>query len=132
MVILFAATLLPAAAATPRSSHSSAPARTTVATFRLQVQGGSAGGTTYWVAYGPLAGRWGLIRLHRSGSGLYTARKALPADGRTVFTYLAGQGTVMTKLGPAPGWPVQTIRSVGPTTAPNLPSGTVRWQAPIG
>jgi hypothetical protein len=41
--------------------------------FRLHVVGRPSPGTTFWVAYGPLAGRFGIIRLHAAGSNMYEA-----------------------------------------------------------
>ena|SRR5947209_4576391 len=108
------------------------PERTVLTRFRLHVLGRSVARTTFWVAYGPLADRWGLVRLHAARSGRYAAIQRLPANERTVFAYLAGSGVVATPLGPAPGNPVVTIRLVGPTSASHIGATTVQWHVPTG
>lgn len=102
-----------------------------VATFRLHISGRPSPGTTFWVAYGPLAGKFGLVRLSDAGSGLRVATQALPGTGRTVFAYLAGHGVTMTRHGPAPGNPVVVIRTIGPISPAHLPP-LVQWSAPAG
>lgn len=99
--------------------------------FRLQVTGKPAAGTTFWVAYGPLAGRFGVVRLLPHGAGVYSAWNLLP-EGRTTFVFLAGQGTVQTKAGAEPGGMPTTISLIGPTTAAAVGHMTVHWQAPLG
>ncbi len=105
--------------------------RTGLIAFRLQVAGTPDAGATFWVAYGPLAGKFGIIRLHRNRSGMYVARARLPLHARTVFSYLEGQGTIQARFGLAPGNPVVTIRQVGPMPA-GRPIPPIRWQAPLG
>jgi hypothetical protein len=105
---------------------------TALVTFRLQVSGQPASGTTFWVAYGPLDGHFGLIQLHASQSGLYTAQRRLPLHGRTIYSYLAGQGTAQTRIGRVPGDPVITIRTFGPLSLADQTLPLVRWQAPVG
>jgi hypothetical protein len=100
-------------------------------TFRLQVSGPPARGATYWVAYGPLDGKFGIVRLTFAGSHMYKATRDLPAHGRAIFAYLSGYGSVWTRLGWVPGPPVVTIRRFGPTLAWQLPT-TVSWVPPIG
>lgn len=101
-------------------------------TFRLEVTGRTGPDATFWVAYGPLAGHFGMVQLHRAGSNTYAATAQLPGPGRTTFVYVSGHGAVHTRMGWVPGDPVMTIRTIGPVTVtqPHLP--TVRWQAPIG
>lgn len=101
-------------------------------TFRLQVSGSPTPGATFWVAYGPLADRFGLVQLHPAGHGTYVARQDLPAEGRTVFAFLAGNGVIRTRFGPAPGDPVTTIQRFGPVSVWHLALPTVHWEAPVG
>jgi hypothetical protein len=119
------------AACTPLEAHA-ARTRVVATTFRLQLAGRPAAGATFWVAYGPLAGRFGIIQLHRTPDGSYAATRALPAQGKTVFSYLAGQGVVHSRLGAVPGNPVVTIRSIGPVAASRLRPSIVRWEPPVG
>ena len=101
-------------------------------TFRLHVAGRPGPQTTFWVAYGPLAGRWGLVRLHAGERGLYTARRSLSRTGRTMFAYLAGSGAQVTRAGQVPGTPTVTIRLIGPTSVSIPGRITVQWHIPIG
>lgn len=103
-----------------------------MATFRLHVVGQPAAHMTFWVAYGPLGDRWGLVRLHARDPATYTATRSLPATGRTIFAYLAGSGAHASRAGPVPGDPVVTIRLIGPTSVARVGSMTVQWQIPIG
>jgi hypothetical protein len=105
---------------------------TETATFRLHVAGPVGSSLTFWVAYGPLDDRFGLIQLHSVGRGLYQAQSLLPAQGRTVFAYLVGRGTIHARFGPAPGNPVVTIRRIGPVSMADLHLPMVRWSAPVG
>jgi hypothetical protein len=100
-------------------------------TFQLHVNGPHDPRMTFWVAYGPLGGRFGLIQLHSAGTDHYIARRALPS-GQTVFSYVAGTGTVQTRQGRAPGYPSVTIARVGPTTAARAAQSPMVWQAPLG
>jgi hypothetical protein len=127
-LILLTASLSPVSAA-PRGAGST---RLFTTVFRLHVAGQADPRTTYWVAYGPLAGTWGIVRLHAAGHGLEIGSRALPAKGTTTFDYVAGQGVVHTKLGPAPGNPVYTIAQIGPTSPMAITRHTVEWQAPVG
>ena len=108
------------------------PAAAVVQSFRLQVDGEVGAKATFWVAYGPLAGHFGLIRLHPVGANLYSATVRLPGSGRTQFAYLRGNGVVRTPQGQAPGDPVTTIRLIGPVSVPRVALPTVQWQAPVG
>ena len=107
-------------------------ARTVVATFRLQVSGHPEAATTFWVAWGPLGGHFGLVELRSQGSGRYAASAVLPAQGRTIFAYLAGHGVTQTRLGPVPGDPVLTIKTTGQLPLSNLRLPVVTWQVPVG
>src|SRR5581483_4401461 len=75
----------------------------TVVTFRLAVSGQVSPDLTFWVSYGPLTGRFGLLRLHEQLPGLYTASHAFPTSGRTIFAYMAGSGVLRARFGPARG-----------------------------
>ncbi|HEX6507689.1 MAG TPA: hypothetical protein VF221_08675 [Chloroflexota bacterium] len=122
-IVVALASLSPASAGA--AGHGSA--RTT---FTLEVRGSISADATFWVAFGPLDDRWGLIQLHPAGHDLYQARVALPA-GRTAFAYLEGNGVAHSRLGSVPGDPTITIARRGPAPV----SGTlpvVRWHAPIG
>jgi hypothetical protein len=110
-----------------RSVHSSI----SVSIFRLVVQGTVARNDTFWVAYGPLQDKWGIIHLHAAGANLYVARAKLPR-GRTVFSFIQGRGVLHTRLGSVPGNPVTTIRQIGPTSAPTGDFPLVVWREPIG
>ena len=103
-----------------------------VQTFHLQVTGQPGPGTTFWVAYGPLGGRFGVIQLRASGSGVYAATARLPGAGRTAFVYLTGHGSMWTRGGLVPGDPVATIKTMGPVFVPRTVLPTVRWQASAG
>jgi hypothetical protein len=101
-------------------------------TFQLHVTGHMPPGMTFWVAYGPLAGRFGIVELHRTPVGDYRAMRRLPAQGRTTFTYLASFGMITTPAGPAPGGPTIIIRSIRPVTALEVARIRVYWRAPQG
>ena len=101
-------------------------------TFRLQVRGNMDRSATYWVAWGPLNGEFGLTQLRSAGSELYRAVENISIGARSVFAFLEGQGTIRTKFGPAPGNPVVTIRRVGPITVGTAGVPEIRWLAPAG
>jgi hypothetical protein len=124
--------LSPAHASQMSPTQAWSPGHLTAQTFRLQVQGTPAAGSTFWVAFGPLDGRFGLIRLKSAGTGWYTARARLPRQGRTVFAFLAGQGVLHATFGLAPGNPVVTIRRVGPVEVGLHDPITAHWDAPVG
>lgn len=125
LALLVAVAVVPVGAA----QAASAPARTV--TFRLHVAAPADPHTTFWVSYGPLAGKFGLIRLHPTGNGYFAGSRALPA-GRTLFCYIAGTGTVKTPQGPAPGSPMVTIGHVGPGTAIQASARVMIWTPPAG
>jgi hypothetical protein len=127
LVALTVAIALFVAALTPARAQRSPIA---VATFRLQVAGSIAPGTTFWVAYGPVNGHFGIVRL-RGANGTYSAKERVPA-GRTTVAYLAGHGTMKTRFGVAPGNPVVTIHRVESAVIGQGPLPTVRWIAPVG
>lgn len=106
-------------------------AHETTCTFRVHVSGTPDPRMTFWAAYGPLHGRFGVLRLHSAGAGTYAAQQTLP-DGTTAVTFLAGVGTVHTREGAAPGNPVVTIRSLPSVSISSCSLPTVEWQAPVG
>jgi hypothetical protein len=101
-------------------------------TFRLNVQGTPDRRTTFWVSYGPLAGHFGVLQLHRAAPHLYMATYPMPMRGRTTFYYLAGQGSLETRAGLVPGNPVVTVKQLGPTVLMHAETLTVSWVAPVG
>jgi hypothetical protein len=109
-----------------------APRPRIVESFRLHVDGRVTPGTTFWVAYGPLAGHFGLIRLQPDGLHLYAATVRLPGSGRTQFAYVRGTGATRTQHGQVPGDPVVTIKVIGPVSVPQVELPTVQWQSPSG
>jgi hypothetical protein len=129
---LVASALLTIGLSASPAMASQSPARPAVAltTFRLQVTGTSDPGATYWIAYGPLAGKFGIAQLHQRSRGVYTASLQLPTNGKSVFSYMVGHGAVHTRLGVEPGGPVLTVRQFGPTSV--WPHGipAVRWHPP--
>lgn len=130
IVAIFAVAPSAALAQRPAGMHFSSRTQLTRCTFRLQVQGRAKPGMTFWVAYGPLAGKFGLVRLQSSRLGMYTASRTFPAGGRTVLAYLSSRGTIHTPIGLAPSTPFVTIRRIGPIRilAGSIP--LVRWRAP--
>ena len=125
---ILASSLSVAQARQTGSARSHQHSRMVQATFRLQVKGNPSG-HTFWVAYGPLNDQFGLIQLRPSSRGLYTATHSLPADGRTIFAFLAGSGTISTHFGAAPGDPVLTIKRIGPVSMASWKSPTIVWRA---
>lgn len=130
--ILAAAAVLTTVLFSDPAAASQQPSRPAAAltTFRLQVAGAPDPGATYWIAYGPLAGKFGIVQLHPRSHGVYTASLQLPTNGKTVFSYIAGHGVVHTRMGVEPGSPVLTVRQFGPTSV--WPHGipSVRWHPP--
>jgi hypothetical protein len=100
--------------------------------FRLHVAGQPAQNSTFWVAYGPVAGKFGLVQLKSSGSGTFVASRRMPASARLDLSYLAGHGVTRTRFGAAPGNPVTTIRHIAPVPVAGGSLPIVQWQAPIG
>jgi hypothetical protein len=132
-----AAMLLLAAMVHPAQARGSGhrtgvPAKTASMTFRIDLGARPAQGTTFWVAYGPLDGHFGLIRLHRLGPTEYGAVAELPRDGHTDFAYVAGNGTIKTRAGLAPGDPVVTIQVFHRVTPGQKKLPSVWWQPPLG
>jgi hypothetical protein len=99
--------------------------------FRLHVSGDIPQAMTFWLAYGPLGGRFGIVRLHRSRVGLYAASVRLPV-GRSSFAFVAGYGVIHVRFGPAPGNPVITIRRIDRCTALQAARIGVYWHVPEG
>lgn len=126
--------IVPMASARAASSHGPAASRpqTALTIFRLQVAGNVDRGTTFWVAYGPLAGKFGMVQLRQRSAGVYEASRILPTGDRSIFAYMVGHGAVKTQEGLVPGNPVTVVKKVGPLSV--WPHGVpaVRWQAPVG
>jgi hypothetical protein len=101
-------------------------------TFHLAVAGNPAKGSTFWLSYGPLAGRFGVIKLHPDGNHQYSARATLPLDAAGTFTYLQAQGTQMVHGLPQPGGIPTVIRSMEAVTAVAVSHHVVRWSVPLG
>ena len=99
--------------------------------FRLRVDGAPGRNATFWVAYGPLAGTWGIKQLHAAGPRFYAERLLLPR-GRATFSFIQGTGIEYTRLGAVPGNPVLTIRHIGPAFVGGSTVPTVVWHEPIG
>jgi hypothetical protein len=89
--------------------------------FHVQVPGAVPPGTTLWVAYGPVAGKFGIIRLHRDPSGQFVASGRFPAGTRATFYYIRGHGTIPTRAGAMPGNPVRTLGHQGPLVVGRQP-----------
>lgn len=124
--------LLPAAAFARSTTGLRIDTRVPVS-FRIQVAGRPQPGTTFWVAYGPTAGAFGIVQLKPQGSSMWGASKRLPADARVDLAYLAGRGVIHTRFGPAPRDPVTVIRHLPPTPVSRLRLlHTVRWTPPTG
>lgn len=100
-------------------------------TFRLQVAGDVPRNMTFWMAYGPLAGRFGIVQLHRFDTHLYRTTVRLPL-GRSSFAYIAGYGVQSMPYGLVPGDPVITIRYMERSTARRAARSTVSWHVPLG
>jgi hypothetical protein len=132
ILVAAVAGVLGLAAALGPFAASAAPPGTVATTFEVRVSGHLAPMTTFWVAYGPLNGHFGIIRLYPAADGSFRATRSLPAQGKTVFSYLVGRGVVHSRLGEVPGNPVVTIRSIGPVEASQLRPRVVRWVTPAG
>jgi hypothetical protein len=130
--LALATSLLLATGATVLAQPPQRHARFVATDFRLHVAGQVAPGTTFWVAYGPLNGKFAILRLQPAGNSTFVRRSNLPIGALATYTYVMGQGAVHTRLGQEPGNPVVTIRTVGPLTVRQVPLPTVQWHAPIG
>jgi hypothetical protein len=131
VLMLLAATVSSTTSSWARTTPQSAQRFPRESVFRLSVDGPVARSDTFWVAYGPLDGTWGVIRLDTIGPRQYEARAMLPR-GRTVFSFIEGRGVMHTRLGSVPGNPVSTIRQMGPTSASGVAFPLVVWHEPIG
>ncbi len=120
-------------ASTPAFAHSSSRhPRMATMTFSIQVAGDIGPGTTFWLAHGPINGRFGIVRMHRVGRNTYAVQQIFPKGHRATFTYVMGHGAIETPGGPAPGDPVVIIDTVGPLHLNGETLPTIQWQAPIG
>jgi hypothetical protein len=107
-------------------------ARMVVASFRIHVLGHGDSLASYWVAWGPLGDKFGLVQLQRRSGSTFAADQLLPASGQTIFAYLVGRGVVHTAHGPVPGDLVVTIKRVGPVSMAHLHLSTVEWSGTSG
>ena len=106
--------------------------RMTPVSFSLSVDGQPDPGTTFWVSYGPLAGKFGVLQLHPQGPHSYGLTVQLPAQARGTFYYLSAHGKMKTCSGMVPGDPVATIKHVGPMVVSRGVAVTAVWHPPIG
>ena len=120
------------AMASPAQSTGHNRAQIVSMSFRLHVVGNTDPGATFWVAYGPVDGRFGLVQLRRLEPGVFQAMDRIRIGTRSVFAYLEGHGVVKTRFGNAPGDPVFTIRRVGPVTVTAAGVQSVRWRSVQG
>lgn len=126
-------TCLTSASAAARHAPSAARLDVVARTFSLHVIGSPDRRATFWVAYGPLQGRFGVVRLRRTRvPTIYAATVSLPARGRAIFAYLAGEGTVQSPAGDMPGDPVVTLARTGPLSLTRGDAPPVNWRVPIG
>ena len=131
LLLVMAALLSPRTTVTATSAATTPVATRAIVTFQLHVSGDIPQEMTFWIAYGPLAGHFGIVRLHRADTGLYTASMCLPV-GRSSFAYVAGYGVIRVRYGPVPGDPVITIRCLDRSTARQAARRVVYWHVPIG
>lgn len=130
--LLFAGLVL-VAVPSAASAQPASPGQPLVATtFRLVVHGRPPSHATFWAAYGPLAGRFGIVQMHRSGSRQYAAAVRAPAGAESVFSLVMGIGRVYTRAGWVPGNPVTVIRVLGRVTMHAGPVPLVDWNVPVG
>jgi hypothetical protein len=113
------------------SSTARAAATDSTVTFRLRVYGAIDPTMTFWIAYGPLGGHFAVVRLRRSGAGLFAVTLRLP-PARSSFAYIAGRGVVRDRSGPAPDAPIITIRRFDRSTARQAGLRAVCWHVPVG
>ncbi len=102
------------------------------ATFSLVVTGTPASTLTYWVAHGPLDGRFGVIELHPTGTKVFSATVSLPLFAKTTFTYLASTRVQVVHGLKQPAGTIVTIKSMDDVTAGTAAMKTMHWSAPLG
>lgn len=100
--------------------------------FHLQAAADLPRATTFWVAYGPLGGKFGLIRLRSAGNGRFVGAGRFPSGARAYFSYIEGHGTMRTREGIVPGNPVHTIGHAGPLIVGRQSVPLVRLPTPAG
>jgi hypothetical protein len=93
-------------------------------TFRLHVTRQPSVGTTFWVAYGPLDGRFTILQLNNT-------HRVLPLRERTLVTFLTGKGAIHTRYGQEPGPPVTVIWRSMWAPISQVARWIVRWPAAI-
>ncbi len=112
--------------------HTVTRAREGTVIFRLRVAGQPSPGTQFWVAYGPVAGRFGILRLRATSAGTYSAARTLPILEPTSVAYLAARGQVRTRAGLEPAHVLAIIFNSGPISLLEAQRHVPRWQAPVG
>ena len=130
VALLFSALASSTPAWADSSGHSTERAAA-LSLFRLQVDGAVESSATFWVAYGPLDGQWGIRRLRAASARLYALRLRLP-PGRTVISFIQGTGVLRTPHGDVPGAPVTTIRQIGPIAIGARVLPIYVWHEPMG
>jgi hypothetical protein len=131
LMLVIAALCFPGITVTAASAATTPVATRAIVTFRLHVSGDIPNEMTFWIAYGPLAGQFGIVLLHRSDTGLYTVSMRLPG-GRSTFAYVAGYGVNRVRYGLVPGYPVITIRCLDRSTARQVARRAEYWHVPVG
>lgn len=121
--------LMPAVVHAEKRSIGSPLVRTS---FRLQPDSLASQHATYWLAYGPVAGKFGLVQMHPNSAGIFVASTRLPLGARGTFYYIQGQGAIHTRAGLAPGNPVHTIGHVGPLRVSRQPVPMFHVASPAG
>jgi hypothetical protein len=128
IALLTSASASTVAQAAPRIDNS---AQFRLVTLQVQLATRPLHHMSLWVSYGPLGGRFGVIRLGQVGPLSFAATHQFPLHGRSMFTYLASYRMVQTPVGMVPDYPLIMIRSIGPVAAWQLPA-EVRWAPPVG
>lgn len=88
--------------------------------------------STFWVAYGPVKGRFYIVQLHAPDGHNYKATRQLPLRARATFTYLTSAGRIHTRIGWVPAGRTTTITQQGPVLISPTQPTVVQWQAPVG
>lgn len=104
--------------------------RTSAETFRILVNGSVSRNATFWLAYGPVAGTFGVVQLLQTSPGVYEASRTFPAGSHGVVAFLEGHGIMQTRAGKVPGNPVTVIRRTASIPLTTSAIMTVKWTAP--
>ncbi len=121
------------AALQPASAEAASQSRVQISqTFRIHVNGDADASSAFWVAYGPVKGRFSIVQLHSSDGHSFRATRQLPLRARTTFTYLMSAGRIHTRAGWAPAERAMTITQLGPVVITPAQPAVVQWQVPVG